>query len=108
MDQNNKFGVCCKCPALNDGRFLTNYVPRRDYNYTVMNQVNASNSNEYRAILQEQGENLLNVIEKTLNDNFVCKNTDNNIFYKDINYNKFFNDQLQSELNKKVDTYLNQ
>ena len=55
MNLDNKFGICCNCPAvMNDSRLFTNYIPHRTYNQQFMNQLQIVNNNEYRYILQHQ------------------------------------------------------
>ena len=53
MNLDNKFGVCCNCPAIMDeSRLFTNYVPHKSYNRQFMNNLNVINNNDYRRILQ--------------------------------------------------------
>jgi len=103
MNLDNKFGECCKCPAkIQDGRIYTSYVPRRDYNTNIMKEVKASDSHQYRSILQAQGESIITAIQTNLENTYRCTNNGTNIFNKSVDIHKFFNDQLQSELNKPV------
>lgn len=53
MNLDNKFGICCKCPAIMDeSRLFTNYVPHKSYNRQFMNELNVVNNNDYRHTLQ--------------------------------------------------------
>jgi len=100
MNSNNKFGVCCKCPALMaDGRIYTSFVPRKDLNYNLMREVNVSNANDYRGILQNNAEKLIASTNKSLNAQYKCVPNKNNTFYNVQNINKFFDDEFNKSLN---------
>ena len=101
MDSNNKFGTCCKCPALmQDGRIYTSYAPRRDYNASLMKELKVNNSNDYRSIMQENGQSIIDSVQKNLENSYKCVNVNNNLFYRDNDIHKYFNDQLKVELSK--------
>jgi len=103
MNLNNKFGECCKCPVkIADGRLYSTYVPRRDYNATIMKELKVTNSNEYRTILQDQGQVILDAVQQNLDTNYKCTDNGTNLFYQSTDIHKFFNDQLKDELNKPV------
>ena len=101
MNLDNKFGTCCKCPALmQDGRNFASYIPRRDYNATLMKEFKVSNSNEYRSFLQENGKSIINSVHKNLEDNYKCVSNDKHKFFLTNDVHKYFNDMLQDELKK--------
>ncbi len=102
MNLNNKFGECCKCPALNDGRMFTSYVPRKDYNNYLMHQLNVNDNNEYRVTMQSGKTKLVSKeIYNNFNNNYRCADNGSNVFYKRLdNIDKFFEDRLRAELNK--------
>jgi len=61
MNSDNRFGECCKCPALmDDSRLFTNYLPSSKLNQYVKKVNNISNENEYRAFLQKNGSKIMN------------------------------------------------
>ncbi len=58
------------CPALmQDGRFITNFIPKRSFEQFIRNVNNINTSAEYRQFLQNNGETIMNKerehIEKT-------------------------------------------
>ena len=72
MNLDNKFGVCCNCPAImDDSRLFTNYVPHKSYNRQFMNELEVLNNNDYRNILQ----NKLQIYNKNMN--MQCTNSNN-------------------------------
>jgi hypothetical protein len=92
MNCDNKFGICCKCPAIsNIPRELTIWKSSRVYNYEMMKKNRINNANDYRALLQS---NAVNIIENTYNDfenNFKCVNNDPNVFYIDSSkFNQYY------------------
>jgi len=101
MNIDNKFGECCKCPALmQDGRIYTSYAPRRDYNASLMKEFKVSNSNEYRHFLQNNGKSIINSLHHNFEDSFRCVDTATNKFNVSHDVHKIFNDMLQEELKK--------
>ena len=96
---NNKFGLCCSCPALNDGRFLTSYIPRREYNASVMKEIGANDSHAYRETLQKNGEEVMKVIVAETEKRFKCRGQQ---FYNVTDINGHFNAKLKAELSKKI------
>ncbi len=58
------------CPALmQDGRFITNFIPKRTFEQFIRNVNNINTPTEYRKFLQTNGETIINneraFIEKT-------------------------------------------
>ena len=73
MDQGNKFGECCKCPALmNDGRIFTNYMLNSKFNSTVKELNNIKTQNEYRHFLQQNAETIMDKEQTFLHENKRC------------------------------------
>ena len=92
MELDNKFGICCKCPAImHDSRLFTNYMPHKMYNLEFMQHLQVTNNNEYRNILQ----NKLQVNDETLNK--MCnKNNKFNIDGSIIDL--FFNSRFKNQM----------
>jgi hypothetical protein len=71
---NNKFGDCCNCPALVDGRFLTRYDDRIEIDLELMKKNNITDSLVLRKYLIDNGAKLIesNIkdIEKTHKCNY--------------------------------------
>jgi hypothetical protein len=97
MNLNNKFGECCSCPALYDHRILTSYVPRRDYNASVMKEMNVTNGIDYRVALQQNGSSILTAMTVTNEKQYVCKGEQ---FYRVVDIDGYFNTKLAEELAK--------
>lgn len=73
MNSNNKFGKCCKCPALmDDTRLFTNYLNNTKFNLYVKNVNNITDENLYRQFLQNKGEQIINNERNFFNDNKRC------------------------------------
>jgi hypothetical protein len=92
MNSNNKFGTCCKCPAMtNKTRELTVWSNPHLHDNDMMKKMGITNTHDYRASLQSNGEN---IIKNTYNDfetNYKCTNTGSNIFYIDSSkYNQYY------------------
>ena len=69
---NSKFGECCNCPALVDGRFFTNFRDRDDLQYNIMKQNNLSNSNQFRDYLISNASNIISSNIKDIEKNYKC------------------------------------
>ena len=69
---NSKFGECCNCPALVDGRFFTNWRDRDDLQYNIMKQNNLSNSNQFRDYLITNAANIISSNIKDIEKNYKC------------------------------------
>lgn len=69
---NSKFGECCNCPALVDGRFFTNFRDRDDLQYNIMKQNNLSNSNQFRDYLIANANNIISSNIKDIEKNYKC------------------------------------
>ena len=69
---NSKFGECCNCPALVDGRFFTNWRDRDDLQYNIMKQNNLSNSNQFRDYLISNAANIISSNIKDIEKNYKC------------------------------------
>ncbi len=69
---NNKFGECCNCPALVDGRYFTEYRDRDVLQYALMQKNNLKNSNEFRKFLIENGAKVINDNIKNIETNYKC------------------------------------
>ena len=74
---NNKFGDCCECPALVDGRFFTRYDDRIELDLEIMKKNNITDSLAFRKFLIENGANIIDSniknIEKTHKCNYKKK-----------------------------------
>lgn len=104
MELNNKFGACCKCPALMaDARLFTSYLPRKDLNNNMMTELNAKNSNQYRDILQTHGENIAKSVNDELEKKYKCTENGNNKFYQVDEIDSYFNNILKATLNEQTD-----
>jgi len=80
------------CPVMDNdkGRLFTNYGHSKYINNNIKKMNNLENDNQFRLFLQNNGENLIN-IERKLLDNKKCVNDENNKFYlssenNNINY----------------------
>ena len=63
---NSKFGECCNCPALVDGRFFTEYRDRDALQFNLMKDNNLTNSNAFRNYLIANGTSLMSNNTKDL------------------------------------------
>jgi len=105
MNLNNKFGECCKCPALmEDGRYLSSYIPHKTYNEILMFNLGVKDTHQYRNVLQKNGELLINNIQKETQTNYVCLNHENKLFYERIDdINGVFDREYNKVLSSKTD-----
>ena len=69
---NSKFGDCCNCPALVDGRFFTEYRDRDVLQFNIMKQNNITNSNQFRDYLINNGATLINSNISNIETNYKC------------------------------------
>jgi hypothetical protein len=103
MNSDNKFGICCSCPAImNNPRELTLWSSSHIYDSQMMNKNGIKNSHDYRSSLQSNGENIIRNTINDFNSNYKCRNTDQNKFYLDSsNYNQYY-DNLNKIPNNSV------
>lgn len=69
---NNKFGECCNCPALVDGRFLTRYDDRIELDLEIMKKNNITDSLALRKFLIENGANMIDSNIKSIEKSHKC------------------------------------
>ena len=69
---NNKFGDCCNCPALVDGRFFTRFDDRIEVDLELMKKNNITDSLTFRKFLIDNGSNLIDSNIKNIEDNYKC------------------------------------
>ena len=69
---NSKFGECCNCPALIDGRYFTNYQDRDALQFDIMKENNISNSNAFRNYLIANGTTIMSGNTQMLEKNYKC------------------------------------
>jgi hypothetical protein len=69
---NNKFGECCNCPALVDGRFFTRYDDRIAPNLELMKKNNMEDSLALRKYLIDNGASLIESNIKTIETSYKC------------------------------------
>jgi len=69
---NSKFGECCNCPALVDGRFFTNFRDRDDLQYNIMKENKLANSNQFRDYLIANASNIISSNIKDIEKNYKC------------------------------------
>jgi hypothetical protein len=69
---NSKFGECCNCPALVDGRFFTEYRDRDALQFNLMKDNNLTNSNAFRNYLIANGTSLMSNNTKDLETKYKC------------------------------------
>ena len=73
MENNNKFGKCCKCPAfMEDSRLFTNYLPNSKLNTYVSKINNLTNNDQYRIFLQKNASKIMENEKKFIEDNKKC------------------------------------
>ena len=92
MNSDNKFGTSCNCPAImNYSRDLTNWTSSRNYNINLMKKLNINNFSDYREVLQNNTNILINNTKNDFDKNYKCVNNNNHVFYLDsTNYNNSF------------------
>jgi hypothetical protein len=110
---NNKFGDCCNCPALEDGRFLTRYDDRIEIDLEIMKKNNISNSLALRKYLIDNASTIIDSNIKNIEVTSKCNynkprdapaaaiNTSyyvNNVIYEPTD-NNFYINSNQSGLN---------
>jgi hypothetical protein len=93
MNCDNKFAFCCKCPAMiNKPREFTQWTTGNLRDINMMKQKGITNAYDYKSILQTNAENIIKTTMNSFDDNYKCKNSDNNLFYLDSsNYNNLYN-----------------
>jgi len=69
---NNKFGDCCNCPALVDGRFFTRYDDRIGLNIELMKKNTITDSLALRKYLIDNGANMIDSNIKNIEKNHKC------------------------------------
>jgi hypothetical protein len=69
---NSKFGDCCNCPALVDGRFFTEFRDRDYLQFNLMKQNNITNSNDFRNFLISNANNLISSNIGNIETNYKC------------------------------------
>jgi hypothetical protein len=69
---NNKFGDCCNCPALEDGRFLTRYDDRIEIDLEIMKKNNISDSLALRKYLISNASNIIDSNIKNIETTSKC------------------------------------
>ena len=70
---NSKFGDCCNCPALTDGRFFTEFRDRDYLQFNLMKQNNITDSNTFRNYLISNGASLISSNIGNIETNYKCK-----------------------------------
>jgi len=93
---NSKFGDCCNCPALVDGRYFTEYADRDTLQFNIMKNNNLTDSNQFRNFLITNGASIITSNISTLETNYKCKyekpNDQTNI---EVNSGKYINNVLE-------------
>lgn len=108
MELNNKYGTCCKCPAImDDSRLFTSYMPHKDYNNKLMAKFNVTNNNDYKTYLQTNGTSIKTDILNKLESGAKCTNNGNNKFYQRIDINKYFEQKLVETMEKPSELFPN-
>ena len=69
---NNKFGDCCNCPALVDGRFFTRYDDRIGLNLELMKKNTITDSLALRKYLIDNGANMIDSNIKNIEKTHKC------------------------------------
>jgi len=69
---NNKFGDCCNCPALVDGRFFTRYDDRIEIDLEIMKKNNITDSLALRKYLIENGSKIIDSNIKNIETSHKC------------------------------------
>lgn len=86
LNQNNKLGSCCKCPAMmSDGQIFTNWASSRIYNDDFMKALKIGDSNSYRELLQSTGGLLIKNEHKYQETNR-CKSSDGKFYIDSSKY----------------------
>ena len=72
-NSDNKFGQCCKCPAMMGGdRAVTNYLLNSKLNAYVKKLSCTKTSHETRLYLQQNAETIISNEQKYLNNTYKC------------------------------------
>ena len=104
---NSKFGDCCNCPALVDGRFFTEFRDRDYLQFNLMKQNNITNSNDFRNYLISNATNLISSNIGNIETNYKCKYnkpTDQSTMSADNSkYLTVPNDLKSTDVNGKLD-----
>jgi len=69
---NNKFGDCCNCPAMVDGRFFTRYDDRIELDLQIMKKNNITDSLALRKYLIDNATNLIDNNIKSIETTYKC------------------------------------
>ena len=73
MNSDNKFGECCKCPAIvDDSRLFTNYLLNSKLNSYVKKVNGITDDNMYRLFLQQNGSKIMNNERTFMSTNKRC------------------------------------
>jgi len=70
---NSKFGDCCNCPALVDGRFFTEFRDRDYLQFNLMKENNITNSNDFRKFLISNASSLISSNIGNIEASHKCK-----------------------------------
>ena len=96
---NSKFGECCNCPVLEDGRFFTEYRDRDALQFNIMKSNNLTNSNQFREFLIKNGTTLMANNTKVLEDSYKCNyNNKIPVTTSPIDAGRYLNGVIQTEL----------
>ena len=96
---NSKFGECCNCPALVDGRYFTEYRDRDALQFNIMKDNNITNSNDFRNYLIANGTKLMANNTNVLETNYKCNyNLNNPTPTTSIQNGKFLDEKPQEDL----------
>ncbi len=102
---NNKFGECCRCPALmNRDRLFTNFISTRVFEDTVQKNLNMKDSHAYRNFLQTKSNDYIKMENGHLEKN-KCKNTGKNKFYIDTSKYDFTTQLINDYQGPKVQNH---
>jgi len=101
---NSKFGDCCNCPALVDGRFFTEFRDRDALQFNIMKQNNITNNNDFRNYLITNATSLISSNIGNIENNYKCKyNNQGNQFTLPINSSQ--NIYVSAPTSSEVDGY---
>lgn len=70
---NNKFGDCCNCPAIEDGRYFTRYDDRIELDLEIMKKNNITDSLALRKYLIENASTIINSNISNIETSYKCK-----------------------------------
>jgi hypothetical protein len=99
---NNKFGECCNCPVLEDGRYFTRYDDRIELDLEIMKKNNITDSLALRKYLIDNASNIIDSNIKTIETSYKCNynNKQPSQSYGDISNGYFINNELSSPSEK--------